>query len=378
MIVPPVFRIAFKFLVYDKAKSIGALLGIVISTFLIGQQLGIFFWMMGTMDVLVRLNPEYIWVVDNKTENANALARLDSRVEFEVKSMPGVKNAYPIFVGGATAQIPGGNSAAIILIGASVDNFVGFPKEFYEGSAADLIPDGAVTVDIFDTRTFPKTDIGTTFEINGRKAHVAARTRNVRGFGGILVFTSLERARNWSGATERPSNAILVETEPGADRAAIIADINDNIFGVRAWEGKEFGNKTVRFILTNTSIATSFGTLVIFAFISGFFIVGLTLFSAAIDRMKDYGTMKAIGATNSYIRKLIYSQAFLFAVIGFSLGYLLILGFKAGVAKQGLLIQFSPWFLGLFFTMICVIALGGATFASRRITRLEPAEVFRF
>ncbi|RME96046.1 MAG: FtsX-like permease family protein [Bacteroidetes bacterium] len=378
MIVPPIFKTAFKFLLYDKAKSIGALLGIVISTFLIGQQLGIFFWMAGTMDVLVRLNPEYIWVVDNKTENANALGRLDSRIEFELKSIPGVKNVHPLFVGGATVQVPGGNSSAITLVGASVETFVGFPKEFYEGSAVDLIPDGAVSVDIFEGRTFSNTELGTTFEINGRKAYVAARTRNVRGFGGVLVFTALERARNWSGVTGRPSNAFLVETEPDAERAKVIAAINENIFGVRAWEGKEFGKKTVQFILTNTSIATSFGTLVIFAFISGFFIVGLTLFSAAIDRMKDYGTMKAIGATNSYIRKLIYSQAFLFAVVGFFLGYLLILAFKAGVAKQGLLIQFSPWFLGLFFTMICVIAVGGATFASRRITRLEPAEVFRF
>ena len=37
------FKTAWKFSIYDKAKSIGVIVGILISTFLIGQQLGVFF-----------------------------------------------------------------------------------------------------------------------------------------------------------------------------------------------------------------------------------------------------------------------------------------------------------------------------------------------
>ena len=46
-------------------------------------------------------------------------------------------------------------------------------------------------------------------------------------------------------------------------------------------------------MLGSTGIAISIGTLLIFAVISGFFIIGLTLYSAAIDRIRDYGTLKA-------------------------------------------------------------------------------------
>lgn len=376
--LPPIIVTAFKFLRYDKAKSIGALMGIIISTFLIGQQLGIFFWMTGTMSAVVGLNPEYIWVVDNHTENANALGRLNNRIGYQIESLDGVKNAHPLFIGGATVQFPEGDNTGVTLIGADSHGFVGLPKRFHRGRVEDLIPDGAVSVDIFDTRAFPQTAIGTTMEINKRKAYIAATTKGVRSFGGILVFTTIDRARFLSGAPSDQSSAFLVEVSPGVEQDQVVDRINRNIFGVRAWKGVDFQRQTVRFILANTSIATSFGTMVLFAFISGFFIVGLTLFSAAIDRMKDYGTMNAIGATNAYIRKLIYTQALLFAVIGFFIGYLLILGFKAGVAQKGLLIHFSPLFLLVFFLLIGVIALGGATFASRRITKLEPAEVFRF
>jgi putative ABC transport system permease protein len=43
--------------------------------------------------------------------------------------------------------------------------------------------------------------------------------------------------------------------------------------------------------------------------ISGFFIIGLTLYSSAVDRIRDYGTLKAIGATNGYITRLILLQS---------------------------------------------------------------------
>lgn len=375
---PPIIRTAFQFMLYDKSKSMGALFGVIISTFLIGQQTGLFGFLTNSMQALVALNPEYIWVVDNHTENASALGKIDNRVMYEIESLNGVKTVNPIFVGGASVQYPDGDNSGVTLIGVSSPNFVGTPKKFFDGKASDLLTDGAISVDIFDTRVFPKTDIGTTLEVSGREAHIAARTKGFRGFGGTNVFTTIERARLWSGGNYNQSSAFLVETKAGFDQKLIVNAINQNIFGVRAWQGTELGNSTVLFILKNTSIATSIGTMVVFAFIAGFFIVGLTLYSAAVDRLKDYGTMKAIGATNGYIRKLIYTQAGLFALFGFGIGFLLVEAFAWAIAKKGMLITFSPLFLVIFAGLICSIALGGATFASRRITKLEPAEVFRF
>jgi len=262
------------------------------------------------------------------------------------------------------------------VIGIEPPAFIGAPQ-FFEGRAEDLLPDGAIAVDIFDEAAFPSTEIGSTCEINGRKAYIAARTKGIRTFGGVLVFTTLERARLWANAPADAASAFLVKAETGR-KAEVIDRINKSMFGVRAWDGEKLGSDTVSIILRTTSIAFSVGTLVVFAFIAGLFIVGLTLYSAAIDRLKDYGTMKAIGANNWFIRKLIFTQAAMFALLGFGIGYALLLGFKFGIAKSGLLFEFSNGFLITFFFSICGIALGGAVLAVRRITRLEPAEVFRF
>ena len=69
-------RYAWQFMKYDKAKSLGIVIGIVISIFLIGQQTGIFLFLTGAMKALVTNSDADLWVVDGKTINVNALGKL--------------------------------------------------------------------------------------------------------------------------------------------------------------------------------------------------------------------------------------------------------------------------------------------------------------
>jgi putative ABC transport system permease protein len=110
----------------------------------------------------------------------------------------------------------------------------------------------------------------------------------------------------------------------------------------------------------------------------GFFIIGLTLYSSAIDRIRDYGTLKAIGATNSYITKLILIQSFMFAFLGFVIGLFLLIGFRQGVSKAGLIFTLSPVVLGGLFLITLLISVGSSFFFSiRTLNKVEPASVFR-
>jgi putative ABC transport system permease protein len=120
----------------------------------------------------------------------------------------------------------------------------------------------------------------------------------------------------------------------------------------------------------------SFATLVIFAMVSGFFIIGLTLYSSALDRVKDYGTLKAIGATNFYVNRLLVAQAFLYAMIGFAIAFVLLLGFAQGVKGSGLNIDFNIGFVSFLLGVTLFISIGGSLFAVRKISKLEPASVF--
>jgi putative ABC transport system permease protein len=156
-----------------------------------------------------------------------------------------------------------------------------------------------------------------------------------------------------------------------------VANINATVNGVKAWPAPQLAASSIKKILSSSGIALSTGTLIIFALIAGFFIIGLTMYSSALDRLKDYGTLKAIGAGNAYITRLILTQALLFSVVGFLVGLALLEGFRRGVANSGLIFSFSPLMLLGMFATIGLISLSGASFALSRIRSVEPAAVFR-
>ena len=110
-------RYAWQFMKYDKAKSLGIVIGIVISIFLIGQQTGIFLFLTGAMKALVTNSDADLWVVDNKTINVNALGKLDQRKLYELKSIEGVDRVYPVVVVGGTARFDDGTTAGVQVIG---------------------------------------------------------------------------------------------------------------------------------------------------------------------------------------------------------------------------------------------------------------------
>ena len=370
---------ALKFMKFDKPKSIGALFGVIISIFLVGQQTGIFTFLTNAMSYLVRVNNNYVWVTDNKTSNVNALASIDIRLGNEIESLPLVKKAHPLVIASGVARFPDGTTAGMSMVGMNLPNFAGIQKGLLkEGELTDLVADGAVSVDFFDRKALGNPKKGDYFEINGKQVYIAALTQGARGFGGGLYsYTTIERARFLGKISPNKASAFLVEAEDPAQMAEMVKYINANIPGVKAWMPDDFAKETIITVLKSSGIAISFGTLIVFAIISGFVIIGLTLYSAAIDRIKDYGTLKAIGATNWYIRKLILMQAFIYAIFGFLLGYTLIEGFRNGIAKAGTLFSFSPVTKFSFLLLTIVIAVSGTLFAIKRITKLEPASVFR-
>jgi putative ABC transport system permease protein len=371
------FRFAFRFITYDKPKSIGVILGILISTFLVGQQTGIFLFLTGAMSSLVDNTQADIWVVDNRTTNANALGQIDARIGYEVESVRGVRRAYPLVIAGGMAKFQGGKSAPVTLVGVLPPAFRGGPWAVRAGRVEDLLEEGAVSADYYDRRDLNEAGPGTNFEINGRRVFIALQTQGVRGFGGIYMFTLLSRVRELGGVPATKVSAFLVEVEPGQDPAAVRDAINASLFGVRAWTKKEFSSRTVSTILATSGIAFSIGTLILFAAFAGMIIIGLTMYSAAVDRLRDYGTLKAIGADNSIVRRLIMVQALFFAMTAYGLSILLIEGFRQGIANSGILFNYSPTVKIVFFLVTILIALGGALFAMRRLSRLEPASVFR-
>jgi putative ABC transport system permease protein len=375
---------AYRFIRYDKVKSSGVIIGIVVSIFLIGQQIGILSFLTGLMGGLVgnsRQDIAQIWVVDNITRNANELPKLNEGLVRELRSIEGVMNTYPIVVSGASVKFENGKLAPVLIIGSDPPMFIAGPKPelVIKGDLLSLNDDEAVSAEFFDEPVFDHpVNLGTRVEINGKSATIKVETKNARGFAGSFFYTTLSKARYYTSFPDSKVSTIAIQVKPGYAVDDVVNNINRSVYGIKAWNSEKLRKATISYITISSNIGTSIGSLVIFAVFSGFFIIGLTLYSSAVDRIRDYGTLKAIGATNRYITWLILMQSILFAIAGFIIAVILLEGFKAGVSNVGLLIRYSIREYAVLFLVTVFISVGSSLFfAIRTIRNVEPAAVFR-
>jgi len=371
------WSVALRFLLYDRPKALGALFGVVLATFLVAQQTGTFLFLTGLMTSLVDGADADLWVTAPGTVNANQLRQLDVRSSWEVGSVPGVARVHSLVVTGSTARFADGSATAVVLVGSPAPRFAGGPRTLVAGERESILREGGVVVDIFERENLGGVRLGDAFELAGRRAFVAAESVGSRGFGGIYLYTTLERARALGKVPPGRISAILVEVVPGEDPRVVKEAVNASIPGVRAWLPEELAAATRRTVLSTSGIGFSVGALILFAVLAGFATVGLTMYSGALDRIRDYGTMKAMGAGTGALAGVVMRQAAIHAGVGFVLGLLLTEGFRIGVARSGVLFSFSPLILTVFFLVVLGIALGGALLAVRRLATLDPAAVFR-
>lgn len=367
---------AFKFMWYDKTKMFGILFGIILSVFLIGQNIGICFSLLNSTISLAKFNQNYIWVVSDKSQQVSDLPLLDMRIYRELMSINGVKKVHQLIVGGGSAKFNNGTKTSITMIGTQAPSFAGGPWKFAFGNLQDLLQEGAVIGDSYDPIQSKNIKIGDHFEYNGNRVVLVGQTKGAKGLGVAYGFTTVDRARKLCNIPTTKASAFLVEWENGASVEQVIYAINKEIPRVKARDGKTFTNESLKYFALNSGIVASFGLLVVFAIITGFAIVGLTMFSAVNDRIKDYGTIKAIGGTNSVIRNLILWQASIYSIVGFTVAYILLFGFVQAT-KKNLDIQITPELTAFLVIITLVIAVLGSLLAMRKITKLEPAAVFR-
>lgn len=119
--------------------------------------------------------------------------------------------------------------------------------------------------------------------------------------------------------------------------------------------------------------------MVVIAFLVGTLVVGLVIYTATTLRRREYGMLKAIGARNGLLYRIVTLQALLAASTGALLG----VGLAFGVAQ--LIMATRPQFLVTLSAVAIAQAIGAtllmailaALFPARLLGRLAPAEAFR-
>ena len=147
--------------------------------------------------------------------------------------------------------------------------------------------------------------------------------------------------------------------------------------GLAAYTAREFKDRTYNFFMKNTGIPINFGIAVGLGFLIGTAIAGQTFYNFTLENLRYFGTLKAMGATNGILLRMILLQALMVGAIGYGLG----VGGASlfGYAMRGgeLAFRLTRELLYLSAGAITLIIIFSALISIYKVMRLEPAIVFK-
>ncbi|HEX2062850.1 MAG TPA: FtsX-like permease family protein, partial [Acidimicrobiales bacterium] len=168
----------------------------------------------------------------------------------------------------------------------------------------------------------------------------------------------------------------LVRTDE-ARAPAVARRIESRVAGTKVFTTTELADRNAENL--SEGFLPMLWVLVLVAFVVGTAMIGLIIYTATVERRREYGVLKAIGFSNRRLYKVVYQQSLIATATGYVLGCVLSFVVADGVERV------VPVFVTAINSGDLVFAASGAFLMSvvasfipaRPVARLDPAEVFR-
>ncbi|HVX61497.1 MAG TPA: ABC transporter permease [Pirellulales bacterium] len=374
--------IAWKMLTGNRGKYLGIILGIAFASLLIAQQSSIFCGLMRlTISQIKDIEGADIWVMDQNVQFIDDIKPLSENDLYRVRGVPGVQWAVRLYKGITRARLADGAFQQVILLGLDDATMVGAPREIIVGNLADLRrPDALIMDEAGYQLLWPNEpyELGKTFEMNDRRAVLVGVCKARRTFQTFpIVYTRYSQAVAFVPRERKVLSFVLAQPEPGLDPQEACRRITEQT-GLQALTRDEFSWKTIWYFMRKTGIPINFGITVLLGFIVGTAIAGQTFYLFTIENLKQFGTLKAMGAGNLSLMAMILFQALVVGAIGYGLGVGSAAIFGYATRNANKLAFFMPWqvLLGAGIAVL-LIAMLSCLLSMRRVLVLEPAVVFQ-
>lgn len=377
------YKIALKMLIGDRAKYLLLVSALSFSVLLMTHQGSIFLGLMRWSTATIRNIQAPLWVVDPLVQHPGEILPLLDTDLSRVRSVEGVKWAAPLFFSIQQARLEGGAFKSIQLMGLDAGTLIGAPSRMKEGRLEDIWQEGAIIVDELAVKLFSAgrpepLKIGDRLDINDHEVKIVGICKaDLSFFGYPYVFTTFDRATHLVPQRRKNLSFVLAAPKSG-EEAYLIARRIEKETGLKSYTEEEFLWSTINWVIENTGIPLSFGITILMGFLVGVAVSGQTFYSFVLENLRYIGALKAMGASNSLLFRMLILQALVVGFIGYGIG----VGIASIFGHISHANESFPFFMPyhiLIFTLIAILAI--CSFAAflgiKRVRKLDAAEVFR-
>jgi putative ABC transport system permease protein len=365
-------------LFHDKVRLGVTLTGIVFALVLIAVQGGLFLGFTTTTSNIIDHSGADLWISSRGLQNFDSGAPFSERKLYQALATPGIAFAEKYIVGYGNWKKPDGGEEGVEIVGFNPDNPIGGPWNITAGSLEDLKTSDTVFIDELFKEKLGVTQLGQTVEINGYRARVAGFTQGIRSFTtNPFIFTAFKNALNYGHLAADQTTYILAKVEPGVDILALKQQLLSRLQNVDVFTTEELSSKTQNYWMFTTGAGMTLIIAALMGLIVGVVVVTQTIYATTIDHIREFGTLKAMGASNTYIYRVIIKQAIYSAVIGYALGigvsYIFVY-----MSRDATVAILLPWQMALvMFLLTLLMCIGASVVSINKVTHIDPAMVFK-
>lgn len=376
--LPRISSLAWRNLVHDKVRLAVTVTGIVFAVVLIVVELGLFLGFTTTTSSLVDRSNADLWIMAPQVPYIEQGVAFSERKLYTVLATPGVAHATKYVTRFSQWQQADGQQSSVQIVGADPDQPLGGPWQIVEGRASDLKTPDNVFIDELYKAKLGVTRVGDIAEIRGHRARVAGFTRGIRSFTTApYVFTSFKSAQDYAGIGESETIFILVTVAPGADVETVRRELASRVSDVSVVTTAGFSGMTRFYWMFTTGAGVAVLLAALLGLVVGVVVVAQTIYATTMDHLKEYGTLKAMGATNGYLYRVILEQAVMSAIVGYALGMAVSILVVRGSEQGGAAILLPAWMAFSMLWLTLAMCISAAFVSISKVTRLDPAMVFK-
>lgn len=363
--------VAHRNLTRERTRLALSVLGVALAIMLVLLLDGFLAGMYRQITTYLEHSDSQLVVVQEGVENLlGATSRLPPGTVSKVEQVEGVAEAVPILSQFVILDLHGKKQAAY-LVGYTPERGGG-PWRIVEGRQPQA--DDEMVFDRVLARRH-EIELGDRVEVMGQEFAVVGLSDDTASWMTSFFFLPASAAEGLL-RTPQAASFVFVTLEPGASAEAVRREISE-LPGTQALSKSEMEANDIDLYAEFFSAPVRLMSGI--AFLIGALVVGLVIYTATVERRREYGVLKAIGAPNRVLYTVVLVQAG-WAALGGTL-----LGIALAQIARGIIMSARPQFLidypadmvGRALAVGVGMALLAALFPARAVARLAPAEVFR-
>ncbi len=365
-------KLAWYNILHNRVRLLVTVLGIAFAVCLMIFQGGLLFGFLQAASKLTDASVADLWISARGVNCFEFPAPLPEKFFELSRGVPGVERASRIVTAMAQYRQADGKHQVIALVGADPGLGPAFPVPRAALGVNSVLVDRS-NLSLLGVRRVPLEA-----EINRRRARVVGETAGFSSFlGSPYVFASYRDAVDYLGLGPNQATYIALGLDSRRSAGEVKRMLQSRLTEADVWTREEFSSRSRRYWLTQTGAGGGILTAAVLGFLIGLVVVSQTMYATTMENLEEFSTLKALGASDWFVARVVLIQALACGAAGGALGLAATWPLVRAAQTAIPWITIPAWLplvmLPASFLMCCLAALASV----RAAITADPARVFR-